>query len=292
MAPLNELRRVSDGALVCRLEKADISALEETGWRYPEVFVAKGRDGKTDIWGMVIRPTNFDPQKKYPIIEYIYAGPHDSHVPKTFTAYRNLQALAEMGFIVVQIDGMGTANRSRAFHDVCWKNIADGGFPDRILWIRELAKRYKYMDTDRVGIFGTSAGGQNALGALLFHGHFYKVAVSACGCHDNRLDKFSWNEQWMGLMGPHYAAQSNVTNAYKLTGKLLLIVGELDTNVPFESTMRVVDALIKAGKDFDLLFVPGMGHSNGGAYGTVRQRDFFVRHLHGVEPPNRNVAAR
>ena len=292
MAPVTELRRVADGKLVCALEKADVSALEATGWRYPEVFVAKGRDGKTDIWGMVIRPTNFNPNLKYPIIEYIYAGPHDSHVPKTFASYRPLQALAELGFIVVQIDGMGTANRSRAFHDVCWKNIGDGGFPDRILWIRALAKRYQYMDTERVGIFGTSAGGQNALGALLFHGHFYKVAVSACGCHDNRLDKFSWNEQWMGLMGPHYAAQSNATNAYKLTGKLLLIVGELDTNVPFESTMRVVDALIRAGKDFDLLFVPGMGHSNGGAYGTVRQRDFFVRHLHGVEPPNRNVAAR
>ena len=191
--------------------------------------------------------------------------------------------------MVVQIDGMGTANRSRAFHDVCWKNLADAGFPDRILWIKALNKRYPYMDIERVGIFGTSAGGQSALGALLFHGYFCKVAVAACGCHDNRLDKYSWNEQWMGLIGPHYAAQSNATNAHKLTGKLLLIVGELDTNVPFESTLRVVDALIQARKTFDLLVVPGTGHSPGGPYGEMLRRDFFVRHLHGVAPPDRNA---
>ncbi len=290
LAPVTELRRTADGKLVCALEKADISALEQAGWRRPEVFTAKGRDGSTDIWGVVYRPSSFDPKKKYPIIEAIYAGPHDSHVPKTFAAYRPLQALAEMGFMVMQIDGMGTANRSRAFHDVCWKNLGDAGLPDRILWIKALAKQYPYMDIERVGIFGTSAGGQNALGALLFHGYFYKVAVSACGCHDNRLDKYSWNEQWMGLMGPHYAAQSNVTHAARLTGKLLLIVGELDTNVPFESTMRVVDALIRARKTFDLLVVPGMGHSSGGPYGGMLQRDFFVRHLHGVAPPDRNAA--
>jgi dipeptidyl aminopeptidase/acylaminoacyl peptidase len=288
LPPVHELRRVADGSLVCELEKADVSSLRATGWRAPEVFVAKGRDGKTDIWGIVCRPQNFDPAKKYPVIEYIYAGPHDSHVPKTFTAFRPTQALAELGFIVVQIDGMGTANRSRAFHDVCWKNLADAGFPDRILWIKALAKKYAYVDAARVGIYGTSAGGQNALGALLFHPEFYKVAVAACGCHDNRLDKASWNEQWMGLMGPHYEKQSNVTNAHELEGRLMLILGEMDTNVPPESTMRVVDALIRAGKEFELIVVPGMGHSNGGAYGTMRQRDFFVRHLHGTEPPNRN----
>jgi dipeptidyl aminopeptidase/acylaminoacyl peptidase len=293
LPPVHELRRVADGTRVCELEKADVSALLQTGWRAPEVFVAKGRDGKTDIWGIVCRPQQFDPAKKYPVIEYIYAGPHDSHVPKTFSAFRPTQALAELGFIVVQIDGMGTANRSRAFHDVCWKNLADAGFPDRILWIKALAKRYAYVDVTRVGIFGTSAGGQNALGALLFHPEFYKVAVASCGCHDNRLDKASWNEQWMGLMGPHYEEQSNSTNANKLQGRLMLIVGEMDTNVPPESTLRVVDALIRAGKEFEMIFVPGMGHSNGGAYGTMRQRDFFVRHLMGAESPNRNaVAAR
>jgi dipeptidyl aminopeptidase/acylaminoacyl peptidase len=292
---VHELRRVADGALVCTLEQADISALLATGWRAPEVFVAKGRDGKTDIWGIVCRPQNYDASKKYPVIEYIYAGPHGSFTPKTFAPYRQMAALAELGFIVVQCDGMGTAHRSRAFHDVCWKNVADAGFPDRILWIKALAKKYAYVDISRVGVYGTSAGGQSSTGALLFHPEFYKVAVSACGCHDNRLDKFSWNEQWMGLMGPHYEKQSNVTNAHKLEGKLLLIVGELDTNVPFESTMRVVDALIKARKDFDLIFVPGMGHSGGGLYGERRRWDFFVRHLHGVEPPDRNqvgVAAK
>ncbi len=290
MAPVHELRRASDGSLVCKLEQADISDLLTTGWRLPEVFVAKARDGKTDTWGVVFRPQNYDPNKKYPVIENIYAGPQGSFAPKTFAAYRPMQALAELGFIVVQMDGMGTANRSRAFHDVCCKNLADAGFPDRILWIKALATNYAYVDISRVGIYGTSAGGQNSTGAVLFHPEFYKVAVSSCGCHDNRLDKASWNEQWMGLLGPHYEKQSNVTHAAKLEGKLLLIVGELDTNVPFESTMRVADALIRARKDFELIFIPGMGHSGGGPYGDRRRWDFFVRHLHGVEPPERNGA--
>jgi dipeptidyl aminopeptidase/acylaminoacyl peptidase len=291
MAPVHELRRVADGKLVCELEKADIAALRENGWEPPEVFVAKGRDGKTDIWGIICRPRNFDPNKRYPVIEQIYAGPQGSFVPKTFSPTRRFAALTELGFIVVQMDGMGTANRSKAFHDVCWKNLKDAGFPDRILWHQAVAQKYPYYDLRRVGIYGTSAGGQNSTGALLFHPEFYKAAVSACGCHDNRMDKASWNEQWMGYpVGPQYAASSNIDNAHQLRGKLLLIVGELDTNVPPESTLRLVDALVKAGKDFDLLVVPGMGHSNGGAYGNRRLQDFFVRHLHGIEPPDRNAA--
>jgi dienelactone hydrolase len=289
MAPVHELRRTSDGSKVCDLEKADISALIQTGWRFPEVFVAKGRDGRTDIWGIAYRPQKLDPAKTYPVIEYIYAGPHSSHTPKKFAAYRQMAALAELGFIVVQMDGMGTGNRSRAFHDICWKNLADAGFPDRILWIKAFAKQYTYADIERVGIYGTSAGGQNACGALLFHPEFYKVAVASCGCHDNRLDKLSWNEAWMGVLGAHYGAQSNVTNAHKLVGRLLLIVGELDRNVPPESTMRVVDALIKAKKDFDLIVVPGMDHSDGGPHGSRRRMDFFVQHLHGALPPNHNA---
>jgi hypothetical protein len=291
LPPVHELRRVSDGKLICKLDQADIAALLATGWRAPEVFVAKGRDGTTDIWGIVCRPQNYDPKKKYPVIEYIYAGPHGSFTPKTFAAFRPMMALAELGFIVVQCDGMGTAHRSRAFHDVCWQNVADAGFPDRILWMKALAKKYAYVDISRVGIYGTSAGGQSSTGGLLFHPEFYKVAVSACGCHDNRLDKSSWNEQWMGLMGQHYEKQSNATNAHKLQGKLLLVVGELDTNVPFESTMRVVDALVRAQKDFDLLVVPGMNHSDGGRYGERRRWDFFVRHLHGIAPPDRNAVS-
>jgi dipeptidyl aminopeptidase/acylaminoacyl peptidase len=290
MAPVHELRRSSDGHLVCKLEEADISELKSSGWEPPEVFVAKGRDGTTDIWGIICRPAKFDPNKKYPVIEYIYAGPHGSHVPKTFAPVRRFASLTELGFIVVQIDGMGTANRSKAFHDVCWHNLKDAGFPDRILWHKAAAAKYPYYDISRVGIYGTSAGGQNSTGALLFHGDFYKAAVSACGCHDNRMDKASWNEQWMGYpVGPQYAESSNIDHARNLTGKLLLIVGELDTNVPPESTLRLVDALIKANKDFEFVVMPGLDHTSGGAYGNRRLQDFFVRHLHGVTPPDRNV---
>ncbi len=289
LAPVHELRRTEDGKLVCALEQADITELKQSGWEAPEVFTAKGRDGKTAIWGIICRPRTFDPRKKYPVIEYIYAGPQGSFVPKTFSAARRFASLTDLGFIVVQIDGMGTANRSKAFHDVCWKNLKDGGFPDRILWHKAVAQKYPSYDLSRVGIYGGSAGGQNAMAAVLFHPDFYKAAVAGCGCHDNRMDKASWNEQWMGYpVGPHYAACSNVDNAYRLKGKLLLIVGEMDNNVPPESTLRVVDALIKAGKDFDLLVVPGAGHGMGGAYGDRRLRDFFVRHLQGVEPPDRN----
>jgi dipeptidyl aminopeptidase/acylaminoacyl peptidase len=291
MAPVHELRRVAGGKLVCPLEKADAGELEATGWKPPEVFVATGRDGKTDIWGIIARPRHLDPSRKYPVIESIYAGPQGSFVPKSWSAFSRYAALTNLGFIVVQIDGMGTANRSKAFHDVCWHNLKDAGFPDRIAWHKAVAQKYPYYDLDRVGIYGTSAGGQNAAGAVLFHPDFYKAAVAACGCHDNRMDKASWNEQWMGYpVGPQYAESSNITHAANLRGKLLLIVGELDDNVPPESTYRFVDALIKAGKDFEFLVLPGMRHTNGGAYGVRRMQDFFVRHLHGVEPPDRNAA--
>ena len=289
LAPVHELRRASDGKLICELEKADISGLARSGWEAPEVFSAKGRDGKTDIWGIICRPRDFDPAKKYPVIEQIYAGPHGSFVPKSFSSSRRFSALTDLGFVVVQIDGMGTANRSKAFHDVCWKNLKDAGFPDRILWHQAVAAKYPWYDASRVGIYGGSAGGQNSTGALLFHGDFYKAAVSGCGCHDNRMDKASWNEQWMGYpVGPQYAASSNIEHAAQLRGKLMLIVGEMDTNVPPESTYRLCDALIKAGKDFDFVLVPGAGHGMGGAYGDRRMRDFFVRHLQGKEPPERN----
>ncbi len=285
MAPVHELRRASDGKLVCALEKADISELIAEGWTAPEVFVARGRDGKTDIWGIICRPRDFDPNKKYPVIEQIYAGPQSAYVPKSFSPVRRFASLTDLGFIVVQVDGMGTAHRSKAFHDVCWKNLADAGFPDRILWHQAVAKKYPHYDISRVGVYGNSAGGQSAAGAVLFHPEFYKAAVASCGCHDNRMDKASWNEQWMGYpVGPQYAECSNIDNAHRLGGKLFLIVGEMDNNVPPESTMRFVDALIKAGKDFDLLVIPGAGHGMGGSYGQRRMHDFFVRHLLGVEP--------
>ena len=288
--PVTELHTTADGKLVAQLEKADISAYLALGIRLPEVFTAKGRDGKTDIWGIICRPRNFDSTKRYPVIENIYAGPQDSFVPKNFTQFSEMQSMAELGFIVIQCDGMGTANRSKAFHDVCWMNIADAGFPDRIAWMKAVAAKYPYADIDRVGVYGTSAGGQNSMGALLFHPEFYKVAVSAAGCHDNRIDKQWWNEQWMGYpVGKHYDEQSNITNAYKLQGNVLLIVGEADNNVPPESTYRLTDALIKSNKMFDFLMIPGADHTDGGPYGRKKKRDFFVKHLLDADPPERNT---
>ena len=286
LPPVTELRSTEDGKLIFELERADWSMLPATGWRAAERFVAKARDGKTDIYGIIIRPSNFDPGKTYPVIEKIYAGPQSAFVPKSFGLQTREHAIAELGFIIVQIDGMGTSHRSKAFHDVCCKNLGDSGFPDRILWMKAAAAKYPYMDLTRIGIFGGSAGGQSALRGLLAHGDFYKVGVADCGCHDNRMDKIWWNELWMGWpIGPHYEEQSNVTQAHKLQGKLLLTVGELDRNVDPASTMQVVDALIKADKDFDMLIVPGGGHGIGESPYASRQRmDFFVRHLLGVEP--------
>ena len=280
------------------VERGDTSALVKAGWRAPEVFVAKGRDGVTDIWGLVWKPTNFDPAKKYPVIEYIYAGPHGTHTPKSFSASSGMPAQAALGFIVVQMDGMGTANRSKAFHDVAWQNLKDAGFPDRILWHQALAAKNPWYDISRVGIYGGSAGGQNAMGALLFHPDFYKVAVSYAGCHDNRMDKIWWNEQWMGWpIGPQYAASSNVDHAAQLQGKLLLMVGELDTNVDPSSTLQVVSALLKANKNFDYLMLPGEEHNAGRGgeyadYGERKRFDFFVRHLLGQNPPEWSTGSK
>jgi len=281
-----ELRKTAAPTVVKELEKGDTTDLVKAGWKPPEVFVAKGRDGTTDIWGVIFRPTNFDPAKKYPVIENIYAGPQSSFVPKSFAAFNAMQATAEIGFIVVQIDGMGTSNRSKAFHDVAWKNIKDAGFPDRILWHQAAAAKYPYYDITRVGLYGTSAGGQNSLGGLLFFPEFYTAAVSASGCHDNRMDKIWWNEQWMGWpIGSQYAESSNVDNAYRLQGKVLLIVGEMDQNVDPASTYQVVNQLIKRNKDFDLVVIPGAGHTSGGPYGDHKRYDFFTRHFLNVTPP-------
>ena len=288
LPPITEIRSADDGHLVCALEKADASALSTTGWTTPERFIGKGRDGKTDICGVIVRPSNFDPAKKYPVIEQIYAGPHDFFVPKAWGLEIGLHKIAELGFIVVQIDGMGTNWRSRAFHDVAWRNLKDAGFPDRIAWMTEAAKSRPWMDLTRVGIYGGSAGGQNALAGLLHHGDFYKVGVADCGCHDNRMDKIWWNEAWLGWpVGPWYADNSNVTHAAKLSGKLMLVAGEMDTNVDPASTMQVVNALVKADKDFDLLIMPGTNHGAAETpYASRRRMDFFVRHLLGIEPRN------
>lgn len=286
LPPVHELRRRGDGALIAKLEKADTQSLYAAGFPTPERFKAKGRDGKTDIYGLIFRPSNFDPDRKYPVIEYIYAGPHDYHVPKKFYSAWVPQPVAELGFVVVQIDGMGTNWRGKKFHDVAWRNLKDAGFPDRKAWLRAAAKERPYMDLSRVGIFGGSAGGQNAMAALLWHNDFYHAAAADCGCHDNRMDKIWWNEAWMGWpIGKHYSENSNVDNAHRLKGHLFLTVGEKDSNVDPASTMQVVDALIKANKDFDMLVLPGKGHGAGNsAYATRRMYDFFVRHLWGIEP--------
>ena len=285
--PVTVLRSGKDGKILRTLETADITALEAVGWKAPEVFVAKGRDGKTDMWGLIQRPSNFDPNKKYPIIEYIYSGPGDQYVPKSFTPWLYyLQNMAELGFIVVQVDAMTTSFRTREFEEVCYKNLKDGGLPDRIAWIKAAAEKYPYMDIDRVGIYGCSAGGQNALAAVLWHGDFYKAANAACGCHDNRMDKIWWNEQWMSYpIDSSYVECSNVENAYRLERPLMLVVGELDDNVDPASTMQVVNALEKAGKDFELVVIPGAHHTMGESYGDHKRYDFFVRHLLGVDPP-------
>lgn len=286
-APVAVLRSARDGKVVMPLETADISRLTAQGWKAPEVFVAKGRDGKTDMWGLIARPMNFDPNKKYPVIEYIYQGPGDQYVPKTFIPYNwYMTSLAELGFIVVMVDGMGTSFRSREFENVCYKNLKDAGLPDHIAWIRAAAQKYPYMDIDRVGIYGCSAGGQESLNAVLLHPEFYKAAYSACGCHDNRMDKIWWNELWLGYpVGDAYKEGSNVENAHLLSRPLMLVVGELDDNVDPASTMQVVNALIKAGKDFELVVIPGAHHTMGEDFGEHKRYDFFVRHLLEKNPP-------
>jgi dipeptidyl-peptidase 4 len=280
--PVHELRRSLDGRLLCHLESADAEEVRTARGGFPQRFSAPGRDGKTKIYGILHRPRDFDPARQYPVVECIYAGPHSFHVPKAFRAvYRHQQGIADRGFVVVQIDGMGTSWRSKGFHDVCWRNLKDAGFPDRIAWMQAAAEHHPELDLARVGIYGGSAGGQNALAALLWHGDFYRAAVADCGCHDNRMDKIWWNEQWLGWpVGPHYAENSNVENAHRLQGNLLLIVGELDRNVDPASTLQVVGALQRANKDFDFQIIVGAGHGAAEtAYGSRLRADFLVRHL-------------
>ena len=287
-APVTVLRTTQgEKAEERTLAQADLSKIKSAGWTAPEIFTAPGRDGVTPMWGIIQRPTNFDPQKKYPVIEYIYSGPGDAYTPKSFLPYNGYTtALAELGFIVVQLDAMGTSYRGKKFEEVCYKNLKDAGFPDRIQWIKAAAEKYPYMDSTRVGIYGCSAGGQEALAAVLFHPEFYKASYSSCGCHDNRMDKIWWNEQWMGYpVDSSYIACSNVENAHRLTRPLMLVVGEMDDNVDPASTMQVVDALIKANKDFELVVLPGVRHSMGESYGEHKRFDFFVKEFMGVEPP-------
>jgi dipeptidyl aminopeptidase/acylaminoacyl peptidase len=282
------VRNAATGQVVQPLEKADVSRLLAAGWTMPEPFKAKAADGKTDLYGLIWRPTNFDPKKKYPVVENIYTGPQGAFVPKTFAAYRHQQqAIAELGFIAVFVDGRGTALRSRAFRDMSHKNLGQGsGGDDHITVFKQMAAKYPSMDLTRVGVWGHSAGGYDSTHAILSHPDFYKVAVSSAGCHDNRMDKATWNEQWMGWpVDKHYEEQSNYTLARNLQGKLFISHGDVDENVPLPATLKLVDALVNANKDFDFLIMPGRTHGYGNDPYYVRRRmDYFVRHLHGVEP--------
>lgn len=287
-APVTVLRDATDGKELQKIAEGSIQPLLDAGWAAPEVFTAPGRDGETPMWGVIYRPSNFDPAKKYPVVEYIYQGPGDQYVPKAFYPYhRYIMPLTELGFIVVMVDGLGTSFRSREFENFCYKNLADAGIPDHIAWIKHAGEKYPYMDLERIGIFGASAGGQESLTALLQYPDFYKAAYSACGCHDNRMDKIWWNEQWLGYpVDESYIKASNVENAHLLERPLMLVVGEMDDNVDPASTMQVADALIKANKDFELVVLPGVGHTLGEAYGDHKRYDFFVKNLLGVTPPD------
>lgn len=287
--------RDKNGKTVMTLETADISKLTATGWKPPIPITVKARDGKTDLYGLMYQPTNLDPAKKYPIINHIYPGPQTGSVGgRSFSAARgDNQALAELGFIVVEIDGMGTPWRSKKFHEAYYGDMADNTLPDQVTGMKQLAAKYPYIDLDRAGIWGHSGGGY-ATGAAMFHyPDFFKVGISESGNHDNRVYEDDWAEKWTGLLvkkadgTSNYDSQANQNFAKNLKGKLLLAHGTMDNNVPPNSTLLVVEALIKANKDFDLLMLPNQAHGFGtmGNYMMRRRWDYFVKHLMGAEPP-------
>lgn len=288
--PTVSVLRSGDGKLIANLEKADVSRLKASGWKPPTRITIKARDGKTDLYGLLYTPTNLDQNKKYPIIDYIYPGPQGGSVgSRSFSASRgDHQALAELGFIVVQIDGMCNPLRSKAFHDSCYGNMADNTLEDQIGGIRQLAEKYKYIDLNRVGIWGHSGGGFAAAAAMFRYPDFFKVGISESGNHDNRNYEDDWGERYIGLVsGDNYEKQANQNYAKNLKGKLLLAHGTMDDNVPPNNTLLVVDALIKANKDFDLIMIPNAHHGYGAAsYYMMRRRwDYFVKYLLGAEPP-------
>jgi dipeptidyl aminopeptidase/acylaminoacyl peptidase len=291
--PVSVLRDVN-GKLIVPLEKADISKLAATGWKPAIPLTVKARDGKTDIYGLMFRPTNFDPSKKYPIINHIYPGPQTGSVgSRNFAAVRgDTQSLAELGFIVVEIDGMGTPWRSKKFHEAYYGDMGDNTLPDQVAGMKELAAKYPWIDIDRVGIYGHSGGGYATAGAMFHYPDFFKVGISEAGNHDNREYEDDWGEKWQGLLdkktggGDNYDSQANQNFAKNLKGKLLLAHGTMDTNVPPYNTLLVVNELIKANKDFDLILLPNRSHGFGNEPYMVRRRwDYFVRYLLGAEPP-------
>jgi dipeptidyl aminopeptidase/acylaminoacyl peptidase len=292
--PVTVLRDLT-GKQVVAVEKADVSRLAAAGWKAPMRVTVKSRDRKWDLYGLMFTPTNLDPQKKYPVVNYIYPGPQGGGVgSRSFAASRaDHQALAELGFVVVIIDGTCNPDRSKTFHDLCYGNMADNTLEDQIAGLKELAQKYPYMDLARVGVWGHSGGGYATAAAMFKYPDFYKVGISESGNHENRNYEDDWGERYIGLMtkGPdgkdNYEAQANQIYAKNLKGKLLLAHGGMDDNVPPYNTYLVVDALVKANKDFDLIIFPNARHGYGAdsLYMTRRRWDYFVKHLLGAEPP-------
>lgn len=295
VVPPTTVVRDRSGNVVVELERADISRLVASGWQPPEPFVVTARDGETELHGLMYKPSNFDPSRSYPVVNYLYPGPQSGSVgSRSFRASRgDKQSIAELGFVVVEVDAMGTPGRSKEFHDAYYGNMGDNGLPDQVGMIRQLGERYPWMDLDRVGIWGHSGGGFASTAGILRYPDFYKVAVSQAGNHDNRSYEDDWGEKWQGLLERYpdgttnYDNQANQLIAGNLKGKLLLAHGSMDTNVPVYNTLLVADALIAADKDFDLIVFPNRGHGFGNEPYMMRRRwDYFVRHLLGAEPPS------
>jgi dipeptidyl aminopeptidase/acylaminoacyl peptidase len=293
-APPVAVVRDNSGTLAATLETADISKLVAEGWKAPVPFTVKARDGVTDLYGLMFQPSNLDPNRKYPIVNRIYPGPQTGSVgSRSFSDARgDCQALAELGFVVVEIDGMGTPWRSKKFHEAYYGDMGDNTLPDQVAGMKQLAARYAWIDIDRAGIYGHSGGGYAAADAMFRYPEFFKVGISEAGNHDNREYEDDWAEKWQGLLekrsdgATNYDSQANQNFAKNLKGKLLLAHGTMDNNVPPYNTLLVVDELIKANKDFDLLLLPNRSHGFGNEPYMVRRRwDYFVRNLLGAEPP-------
>jgi dipeptidyl aminopeptidase/acylaminoacyl peptidase len=294
--PQTSIVRDADGGLVMEVAKQDITKLVATGWAPLTPITVKARDGKTDLYGFLFKPTNFDASKKYPIVNNVYPGPQTGSCgSRSFTAaHRDMQSLAELGFVVVCIDGMGTPWRSKAFHEFYYGNLGDNTIPDQVAGMKELGARYAWIDLDRAGIYGHSGGGNATAAALFNYPDFFKVGIAESGNHDQRDYEDDWAEKWAGLevINPdgssNYDSQANQNIAKNLKGHLLLAHGTMDDNVPMNNTLLVVDALIKANKDFDLLLIPNAHHGYGSAtpYMTRRRWDYFVRYLAGETPPH------
>jgi len=292
--PVTVLRDLN-GKQIMQLEKTDVSRLVATGWKPPASFTVKAHDGKTDIYGLMFTPTHLDQNRKYPIIDYIYPGPQGGSVGSWafFASRGDHQALADLGFIVVAIEGTSNPLRSKSYHDMYYPNMSENTLPDQVTGIRQLAQRFPYIDTNRIGIWGHSGGGFATAAAMFRYPDFFKVGISESGNHDNRNYEDDWGERYIGLLTKssdstdNYAAQANELYAKNLKGKLMLAHGMMDDNVPSSNTMLVIDALEKANKDFDLVVFPNSAHGYGNLslYMMRRRWDYFVKNLLGKEPP-------